>query len=144
MQINYMCMSTDWDWIFDAALAVRGGVHVHVRRAAALPSQQQLKRTSARRPSLLRAEAAHLAAWGTSAVFDELNSKVGLCQALARGGALARRVAPPTICVPWDAGDSIDQRLTQLPSFAEKDCGGGEGDGWLLLKPARGCHGDGI
>ena len=141
MAPHFTCRS-DWAWAFETAL---GPTAVHARTASALPSQQQRSLPSAcalpRRPSLLRVEdsTSGVAAWGTSTTFDRLNNKAGLCQELAAAGADAW-AAPPTVCVAWDADE---QQMAALAAVLPAGDGRPD-DAWLLLKPARACHGDGI
>ena len=145
---SYTCRP-DWGWVFAAAF---GPASHDTKVPTSLPSQRadgggrpdDGGSGSGRRraPALLHVEdeagGGH-AAWGTSALFDELNSKAGLCRLLEAAGA-ASWAAPPTVCLAWDAED-IGAALARLPDFPGDD---GNGNGWVLLKPARACHGDGI
>jgi hypothetical protein len=140
MAPHFTCRS-DWAWAFETAL---GPTAVHARTASALPSQQRSLPSACalpRRPSLLRVEdsTSGVAAWGTSTTFDRLNNKAGLCQELAAAGADAW-AAPPTVCVAWDADE---QQMAALAAVLPAGDGRPD-DAWLLLKPARACHGDGI
>ena len=153
-RLHYTCRR-DWAWAFAAAFCDGGGTDV--QRAAALPSAKNSKYTAparARRPALLRVEEipgaapaaaslqgaapAAVGSWGTSSAFDELNNKAALCQHLD-SARVAGWAAPPTVCMPWDCED-VASRAAALRALP----GGGDGSGWMLLKPARACHGDGI